>query len=219
MRVDLRLQGIQLTLSLLLLFHYNIIHKLTDLRNRRAKCFSQMFYFHGTAYINIRIHISGFPLLHRIIQTAQWLGNPGRYHLIQDYHRKHCQSYQKDYQISHTCHAHTERFHGNHTDQLPSRVTDCFYCNQTLFSMKILFYSSIFISCCLGIVFLIQPHVDQVLLGMIDNFPVRRHQIYIFTGSVCVCLLKKLLDTAVIHINQKNTQHGIPISGKLHCTA
>ena len=119
---------------------------------------------------------------------------------------------------SHTGHANYERFHVNHTDQRPSRVPECFYCNQTLFSMKILFYSSIFMSCFLGIVFLIQPQVDQVLLGMIDNFPVRRHQIYIFTGSVCVCLLQKLLNTAVIHINQKNTQHGIPISGKLHCT-
>ena len=57
------------------------------------------------------------------------------------------------------------------------------------------------------------------MLRMIDDFSVRCHQIYIFTGSICVCLLKKLLNTAVIHINQKNALHGTAISGELYRTA
>ena len=102
MRVDLRLKCIQFALSFFFLFHHNVIHQLADLCHCRAQGFPKMFHFHGTAYINIRFHISGLPFLHGIIQSAQRFGDSCRYHLIQDHCCKNCQRNQKNHQISHS---------------------------------------------------------------------------------------------------------------------
>ena len=76
MRVDLRLEGIQLAFPLFFLLRDNVLHQLMDLGNGRLQCFSKVYHLKRTSYINIRIQISALPFFHGIIQLFQRLCDP-----------------------------------------------------------------------------------------------------------------------------------------------
>ena len=68
------------------------------------------------------------------------------------------------------------------------------------------------------VVFPQKTSADEVLLGMVNDLPVAVHEVDILLGNVLVDLFQQLLDTAVVHIYQKDTLHRAAVVGEFHGT-
>ena len=105
-----------------------------------------------------------------------------------------------------------------HIDDLPACVADRLDHNRPLFPHKVLDMGSILIGCRHPVVLLHHAGINRLLFRMIDDLAVPVHQIHI-PGVLFICLVKNLLDRAVIHIDKQDSPSGVPHICKLHAPA